>query len=358
MADNSRHYAGSHELGAGGSPTGPGNRTNVVAIKKFLERARADDIFVPALDMKPVPKNKAETVSWRRIVNDAVSTDEITEGVNPDWQSISYEDVTGTFEERVEIYAATSRAMTLSEDDHVKANVEQLKDKVMRIRTAVGWSKWLAGSSVIYNDPAHSVRSDVDGPVSLGILQEAIRILNDAKGDFYTEADDGGLNSGTVTIEPAYIAFCHTNLLPDVRRVDGFVKTPEYGSAKAISKFEKGAIENLRFLMSSELSPFTAAGADATSLNLKASDDGGTDFVDVYPILICAKHGIGAADLKGVGQKGWGGVNVEILDKADKYDPGNLNTLFVAHWWDLQLILNDSWVVRLEVGATSDLTQL
>ena len=354
MSDFSRHYAGKKGLGAQGAAVGPGNRTNVVAIAELLERARADDIFVPVCDTKPVPANKAEMASWRRIVNDAVSTDTITEGVNPDWQSISYEDVTGTFEERVEIYAVTSRAKTLSEDDHVANSVDQLKDKILRIRNAVAWSKFLVGSTVLYNDPSHSDRAEVDGPVTLGIIQEAIRILNDAKGDFFTQVDDGGLNNGTVPIEPAYMALCHTNLLPDIRRIDGFVTCAEYGSAKPVSKHEKGAIENLRFLMSPELTPFAGAGASAGSLNLKTS----TGNVDVYPILIVAKHALGCADLKGVGNSGWGGVGVEILDKPDKADPGNLNTLVVGHWWDLQLILNDTWCVRLEVGATADLTQL
>ena len=351
MADTSRHYAGSNTFG--GSATGPGNRTNVVAIAELLERARADDIFTPVVDLKPVPANKAETASWRRIVNDAVATTEITEGVNPDWQSISYEDVTGTFEERVEIYAVTSRARTLSEDDHIANTVDQLKDKMLRIRNAVAWSKFLAGTTVLYNNTAHAARSDVDGPVTLGILQEAIRILNDAKGEFYTEVDDGGLNNGTVPVEPSYIALCHTNLLPDIRKINGFVTCAEYGSAKPISKHEKGAIESLRFLMSPELTPFADSGALVGATNMKSTT--GTN-IDVYPILICAKQALGAADLKGVGNSGWGGVNVEILDGADKADPANLNALVVGHWWDLQLILNDSWVIRLEVGATADLT--
>ncbi len=351
MVDKSRHYAGSSEFS--GSATGPGNRTNTVAIAELLERARADDIFVPVVDMKPVPENKAETATWRRMVNDAVSTTEITEGVNPDWQSVSYEDVSGTFEERVEIYAVTSRSRRLSEDDHVKNSVDQLKDKVLRIRNAVGWSKWIAGTTVLYNNPNHSARTDVDGPITLGIIQEAVRLLDDAKGEFFTEVDDGGLFNGTVPLEPSYLGLGHTNVLPDLRRVDGFVTCAEYGSAKAVSKHEKGSVENTRWLMSPELTPFADSGAAVGSTNMKSTT--GTD-IDVYPLLICAKYALGCGDLKGDADDGWGGVEVEILDKADKSDPGNLNTLAVAHWWDLQLILNDTWVVRVEVGATADLT--
>ncbi len=351
MANSARHYEGTAEIG--GATTGPGNRTNVVAIADLLERARADDIFVPVLDMKPVPENKAETASWRRMVNDAVATGTITEGVNPDWQAVSYEDVTGTFEERVEIYAVTSRARRLSEDDHVQNSVDQLKDKILRIRNAVGWSKWIAGTTVLYNDPTYTARDQVDGPISKGIIQEAIRLLDDAKGMYFTEVDDGGLFNGTVPIEPAYIGLGHTNILPDLRRVDGFVTCAEYGSTDPMNKHEKGSIENTRWLLSPELSPFEDSGAAVSTTNMKSTS--GTD-IDVYPLLICAKHALGAADLMGDGDDGWGNVEVSILDGADKSDPGNLNTLAVAHWWDLQLILNDTWVVRVEVGATDDLT--
>lgn len=351
MADTGRHYAGASEYG--GVAVGPGNRTNVAAIAELLERARGDDIFVPVVDMKPVPENKAETASWRRMVNDAVSTAEITEGVNPDWQSVSYEDVTGTFEERVEIYAVTSRAKRLSEDDHVKNSVDQLKDKVLRIRNAVGWSKWIAGSTVLYNDPAHSGRSDVDGPITLGIIQEATRLLDDAKAMHFTEVDDGGMFNGTVPIEPAYIGLGHTNVLPDLRRVPGFVTPAEYGSAEVISKFERGNTEQVRWLLSPECTPVINSGAAVGATNMKST--GGTN-IDVYPLLICGKHALGCADLKGDSDDGWGAVSVNILDKPDKADPGNLNCLAVAHWFDLQLILNDTWVVRVEVGATADLT--
>jgi len=351
MANQARHYGGIADLG--GTVSGTGNRTNVVAIAELLERARADDIFIPALDLKPVPENKAETASWRRMVNDAVVTTTITEGVNPDWQAVTYEDVTGTFEERVEIYAVTSRARRLSEDDHVANSVEQLKDKVLRIRNAVGWSKWLAASTVLRNDPAHAAIDDVDGPISLGIIQEGIRLLDDAKAMHFTEVDDGGMFNGTVPIEPSFISFGHTNMLPDLRRVDGFVTPAEYGSAKAISKHEKGNVENTRWLLSPELTPIINAGAAVGTTNMKST--GGTN-IDVYPVLIVGMGALGAADLKGDNDDGWGNVSVQILDDADKADPANLNVLAVAHWWDLQLILNDTWVVRLEVGVTDDLT--
>lgn len=355
MADFSRHYGGVGELG-GAPPTGPGNRTNVFASQELLEFARAHEIWTPVCKKLRVPMNTAETGSWRRIAVlplESTDLDEITEGVNPEWQSIDYEDVEKTFEERVEIYAVTSRARTLSEDDHVANSIEYLKDKVLRIRTAVKWNVFLAGSAVLYNNPSHTTRAEVDGPVTIGILEEAIRILQANKAKVFHEVDHGGINQGTVPLEPTYLSTSHTDIQPDLRKVDDYVTVAQYGGRKQIHDLERGAVENLRFLLSPELTPFADAGAAVGTTNMKSTT--GTN-IDVYPILIFGQEAVGSADLIGKGKDGYGGVNVNIVSGPDKYDPADLNHLAVAHWWDCDLILNDSWMLRVEVGATDDLT--
>lgn len=350
MSDQARHYGGVATFG--GSPAAPGNRTNVYAAKELLKFARAHDPFAPVTKKLRVPTNVSETAKWRRIVPDLATDSAITEGVNPDWQGISYEDVEATFEERVEIYAVTSRARYLSEDDHVSNTVFQLRDKVLRIRTAVMWAVFRAGTNVIYNDPTHTARNEVDGPVSLGILQEAVRGLHRNKADVFREVDNGGVNSGTVPVEPTYIGLSHTDILPDLRRVEGWTTTAEYGGNKQVHTLERGSVENTRFLLSPELGPFEDSGAAVGSTNMKASGDD----IDVYPILICGREALGCADLMGKGKMGYGGVKVNIVDGADKADPANLNVLAVAHWFDADVILNDAWLVRLEVGATDNLS--
>ena len=352
MADQARHYDGVSTFS--GSQTGPGNRTNVIAAKELLRFARAHDIFTPVCAKKKVPKNVAETARWRRIVPDTVASNptEITEGVNPDWQGITYEDVSKTFEERVEIYAVTSRARTLGEDDHVANSITQLKDKVLRIRTAVAWNEYIAGTNVQYNDASHSARTDVDGPVTGAALQEAVRKLHAEKADVFREVDNGGLNNGTVGLEPTYAALTSTDLLPDFRAIEGFTTPNQYGGSEAMSPLERGAVENIRVLMSPELTPIANAGAAVGSTNMKST--GGSN-IDVYLILICGRDALGQADLMGEGQGGYGNVKINTISKGDHSDPAGLNTLVVAHWWDAPVILNDAWVRRLEVGATDDL---
>lgn len=352
MADNARHYDGVGQFS--GSIKAPGNRTNVVAAKELLRFARAHDPFTQVCSNKKVPANTAETAKWRRIVPDAVaaSPTEITEGVNPDWQGITYEDVSRTFEERVEIYAVTSRARTLGEDDHVANSITQLKDKVLRIRTAVSWSEFIAGTNVIYNDSAHSARTDVDGPITLPLVQEAVRSLHSEKADVFREVDNGGINNGTVGLEPTYVALCHTDLLPDCRDMAGWTTIAEYGGNKPMHALERGAVENVRFLMSPELTSVQNAGAVVGTTNMKST---GGSTIDVYPVIICGRDALGQADLMGKGKSGYGGVKVNTIEGGDHADPAGLNTLVVAHWWDAPVILNDAWLTRIEVGATDDL---
>lgn len=352
MADESRHYGGVGEFN--GSLTGPGVNPDVWIATKLLRFARAHDPFGPVCTKKKVPKNRSETAQWARIVPDTIADDpaEITEGVNPDWQGTSYETVSKTFEERVEIYSVTSRARTLSPLDHVANSITQLRDKVLRIRTAVKWNEFIAGSNVQYNDASYSNRNEVDGPIVLPAIQEATRTLERNKAKVYREVDNGGVNNGTVGLEPTYIGLSHTDLHPDFRELPGWIKTAEYGGKGPMHPLEKGTIEMVRVLLSPELSPIADSGASVGSTNMKSTSGSN---IDVYPFLICGQDALGSADLMGKGEKGYGGVSVNTISGGDHSDPAGLNTLVVAHWWDADVILNDAWVVRVEVGATDDL---
>lgn len=352
MVDVARHYDGSAQYG--GVATGPGQRTNVYAAKELLYRTRPHDILAVGCMRKKHPRKMNETIAWRRLVNDAVSTTTATEGVTPDTQSISYEDVTGTFEQRVEIYAVTDYAEAFSEDNLIKDTVDQLGDKVVRIRTAVAWSKFNAGTNVIRNDPTYTNRNQVDGPVNGGILEEASRILHNQKAETWIEVDGGSVKQGTVPVEASYLAFTSTDLHPDLRRIPGFITTAEYGNSdKIVSKYEFGAFQNIRFLCSPELGPFANAGAALGSTNMKST--GGSN-IDVYTINIVGKHAWGCVDLAGQGAKGFGGIKPIIVQGASKSDPANQRSYISANWFDLFVIFNQNFAVRLEVGATANLT--
>lgn len=352
MGTQARHYGGAGDYG--GAPTGPGNRTNVYAELDLLERARPQLVLALACDKKNIPSNKAETIAFRRAVNVDAHTNQVTEGVNPASRGLAYEDVFGTLGEYAEIFEITSRMRELGEDNAIRDSSDVLADLVANIKEAVSWAAFIVGANVIYAGGG-TARGDVVTPVTLGEVQEAVRSLMAAKANRFTTVDHGGLNEGTYPIEAAFYGFSHTDLHPDIRMMPGFRTTAEYGAKKIVSEYEFGAIENCRILTTPQLTPIADSGAVLAGENVKST--GGTN-ADVYPLLICGKHALGAVDLKGAGKRGYGGAKINVLTGASKSDPTDQRAYVAVRWWDLDLILNDEWVVRLEVACTDDLSQL
>jgi len=352
MGTTARHYGG---VGAySGTPTAPGNRTNVYAELDLIERARPQLILDIACDKKLIPMNKAETITFRRAVNPAVSTTVVTEGVTPASRGVAYEDVSGTLGEYAEVFEITSRMKELGEDDAVKDSADVLADLVANTKEAVAWAAFIAGTNVTYSGSA-SARNQVLAPIGLGDLQTAVRSLMAAKAARFSMASGGGLQDNTFPIEAAFYGFSHTDLHADYRNLSGFRTTAEYGGKKAVNEYEFGAVENVRIFTTPQLTPILDAGGTITAENVKSNS--GTD-ADVYPILVCGKHALGAVDLKGGGKKGYGGVKINVLNGPDKSDPTNQRAYVACRWWDLKMILNDAWCVRVEVAATDDLSVL
>jgi len=350
--DTARHYGGVDTYG-NGSPTGPGNRTNVYAELDLLERARPQLVLDLACDKKNIPANKAETIAFRRAVNAAVSTTTVTEGVNPASRGLAYEDVTGTLGEYAEIYEITSRMRELGEDNAIRDSSDVLADLVANIKEAVSWAAFIQGANVLYAGGVAS-RDTVVAPISLGEFQESVRSLMAAKAHRFTTVDHGGLNENTYPIEAAFYAFTHTDMQPDLRMLPGFKTTAEYGAKKIVSEYEFGAIENVRVMTTPQLTPIIDAGGSGGT-NVKSTS--GTD-ADVYITLVCGKHALGCVDLKGAGKSGYGGAKINVLSGASKSDPTDQRSYVACRWWDLKMILNDEWVVRIESACTDDLSQL
>ncbi len=347
-----RFYGGAGVNVAGITP--PGNRTNTYAELDLLERARPQLVLDLAADMKLMPMNKADNVTFRRAVNAVVSTSVVTEGVTPASRALAYEDVSGTLGEYAEVFEITSRMDELGEDKAVRDSADILADLVANTKEAVAWAAYIIGTNAVFAGAA-SQRDEVLAPLSLGDLQTATRSLMAAKAHRFTSVDSGGLNENTYPIEAAFYVYAHTDLQPDIRNVPGFRTCAEYGGKKIVSEYEFGAVENTRFLCTPQLTPVVDSGGTITTENVKS--ESGT-VADVYPVIVCGRHALGSVDLKGTGAKGFGGAKINVLNGPDKADPTNQRCYVAVRWYDLKLILNQEWVVRIEVACTDDLNLL
>ena len=121
------------------------------------------------------------------------------------------------------------------------------------------------------------------------------------------------------------------------------VPVAEYGQHKPVSKYEFGAVEELRFILSPLFTPFLGGGS-ATTNGMQNSSSA----VDVYPLVIVGKNAYAQVPLKGAKS-----VEMFVHNTADKSDPLNQRDMIGAKYWFTAVRLNDNWMTRIECGITS-----
>jgi len=207
----------------------------------------------------------------------------------------------------------------------------------------VTWGVIKGGTNVIYGAAADTVRSDVNDPIVLSTQRSATRFLKAQRGRKITSKMGSTVQWGTEPVDAAYIAFGHTDLESDIRDMTGFTPCEKYGSMKPLP-YECGKVEDVRYILTPLLESFADAGA-ATSTMVSTS---GT-VADVYPIVIIAKDAYGCIPLRGAGAIHPTVINPGTVDKSDP-----LGQRGYVGWktWFVAVVLNQAWMVRIEVAST------
>ncbi len=320
-------------------------RTQVYAEAKMLAHAEPVLILNKLGQTKPIPQNKTQTIKFRRPKPFAPATTPLTEGVTPDSQKMVYEDVTATLGQ----YGSWSEITDVIQDTHEDQVLSDLVlisgEQAAETTELLAWGAISGGTNVIFANGTSS--NDVNTALSINHVRAAVRKLQRNRAKKKTSILDGSIKYGTKPIEAAYIAVCHTDLEADIRSLPGFTPVAEYGSRQPIVPQEFGTVENVRFITSPLFTPEINRGGVPTA-NKVLSTAGAK--ADVYKIAVFGQDAYATCPLKG---KDAAQILVRNPGKAEQGDPlGQKGSVAWKTWWAGK-ILNDAWLVRLEVAATS-----
>ena len=320
-------------------------RTAAWAATEMLEHARPIIVLSDYGQSKPMPKNKAEQVKFRRPVPYVVSTTQLTEGVTPSSHKTSYVDVPATMGQYGDLAEITDRVNDLSEDPVLKDMSVLSGEQAAETIEMVTWGVIKAGTNVVYSTAADTVRTDVDAAINLDQQRTAVRFLNAQRGKRITSKMSSSVQYGTEAVDAAYLCFGHTDCEQDIRDMTGFTPTEKYGSMKPLP-YECGKVENVRYILTPLLEPFLDSGAAVGATGLKTS---GT-LVDVYPLVMIAKEAYGLVPLRGAGA-----IHPTVLNPGtvSKSDPLGQRGYVGWKTWFVAVILNQAWMVRLEAGVSA-----
>src|ERR1041385_1994929 len=203
-----------------------------LAEKEVLETAPAFETLNLATDRRTMKRQMGAAIDLRRWLTPAVDATPAPEGTQKSARTLIPEDFIGTMLRYTERIQVTRVDYDLSPWDAVQGGKDRLKQLILSTRERIRFNAGISGTNVLYNSSAISTRAT-------------------ANGFGFTEAMEGTNKEGTSPIEPAYFAFCHSNLQPDIRALPGFQRAADYpGKKKHFREF--GCWQNIRFFTTPE----------------------------------------------------------------------------------------------------------
>jgi N4-gp56 family major capsid protein len=319
-------------------------RTAAYAASEMLSHAEPVLILQKFGLTKPMPKNKADTVKFRRPIPFTELTAPLVEGVTPSAQQMSYEDVTATLNQYGKPIVITDVVEDLAEDPVLKDASMLAGEQAALTTEMITYGVIKAGTNVFYANGSNRV--GLNTAITLNKQRAVTRALKAQKAQKINKILDGSQNYNTTPIEASYVAVAHTDCESDIRGLAGFVPTAEYGSRMVICAEEIGAVEDVRYVLSPELDPFQAAGKAVGSDGMVADDATNND---VYPILFFGREAFGVVPLKGGNS-----MTPMVINPGNpsKSDPMGQRGYVSWKCWHAAVILNQSWMARLEVTVT------
>lgn len=325
-------------------------RTAAYAYKMMLRHVEPTLVLARFGQVKAIPKNKSQTVKFRRAIPYDVVTAPLQEGVTPSVKGTRFEDVTVPLLQWGDVHGLTDVIEDTHEDPVLDTMMQLTGEQAGATTEQVIYNVLKGGTSVYYGNGAG--RANVNTAVSLAKQRAIVRTLHRNKARKFTNILSGSVNIGTTPVEAAYVAIGHTDLGPDIRNMDGFVPVSKYGSQKPLCAEEIGTVEEVRYILTPDLEPFVDAGGAPGGSVLSTS---GTA-ADVYPVLYLGQDAFGITPLKNqrVGKGNNLAVQPTVLNPGTASKGDVLGQRGYVGWkaWFNAVRLNETWMVRGEFAAS------
>lgn len=324
--------------------TGISPRTTVYAEKEMLRWAGPVMVLDKFGMSKSMPKNKTQTIKFRRPIPFSAATTPLVEGVTPSSTAFDYEDVSGTLLQYGMVVSMSDVIEDTHEDPFLNDITRQAGENIGRTAEALNYGVLKAGTSVYYANGA--ARASVNTPISLSKQRAVVRGLMAQKAMKITSVLSPSPNYETRAVEASYVAVAHTDLESDIRNLTGFTPVAEYGQRQPLCPEEIGTVENVRYVLSPDLASIPDAGGAYGGTVVSTSSSA----ADVYPVLFFGKDAYATVALKGQGA-----ISPTIIPVGQKTKDDPLGQVGYVGWkmWHLCVRLNESWMARLEVAATA-----
>ena len=328
--------------------------------KKMLPIAKRLLTFAKFAQKETKPQKQGLEIRHRRYERFPVVDTPIAEGITPDFSSLEHTTLMHTLKQYGSYVNTTDVQMAAASDPVLKIISERQATQAGETIDFLSYKVFRAGTQVKYVGASATARTHVDMHIggvacavnnpgvsaTLGPLQTAIRVLENNDAQKLKSKLKASVGIATEPIRESYIAICHPDLRQDIQALPGFVAVEKYSEQSDAIEGEIGGVEGVRFITTTQATPFKSAG-DTTGAGAGAVSTDGTNN-DVYPVLIIGEDAIGCATLGGMDSL----RSKVVMPKPGPGDPlGQRGTVAWDTFYSC-IILQDLNMYRLEVACT------
>lgn len=311
-------------------------------------------------EMKQIPKNKGDNISYRRVIPTGGATTNantinrwsvtalghlLQEGVSPAAESLTDQYINVQLNQYGAIYGWTNKTADLHEDNIPKDMSLIMGKRMGLVQEMIRYGVMKACTNVFY--AGGTTRATTDEAISLPVLRRAARGLLANHAGKKSSIIRPGTEYDTSAIEEAFIVMVHTDAASDARDLTGFVPVAKYAGMKTISPKEIGSCEEFRFILSPELAAYADAGGANAALYATTS---AASNIDVYPFIVCGENAVFDIGLKGEDSFD---MNVIPHTQMDKNDVLGQRGYCGASFWSAALVVNNGHMAVIEAGVSS-----
>lgn len=297
---------------------------------------------VPALihtrwaQVRDIPANNTDTIKFRRYSLLTAATTALSEGVTPSGSSLSITDVTATIAQYGDYVTFTDKVQFTTLDPLLTETSEILGQQAGNTLDQLTRDVLAAGTTVQYASTA-TQRTDITAAMKLTIteVRAAVLTLKNANAKQITQMIDANDSYNTTPLRRCYIGLVNPHTTNDLKGdTTNFIPIQKYPRQDDVMMDEVGAMDEVRFVESTNCKVFTAAGS------------GGAD---VYATLIFGENFYGTTRVSGQALRNI----VKPLGSAGTADPLDQRSTMGWKATFVAVRLNETFAVRIEHGVTS-----
>lgn len=226
-----------------------GSMTDAWAHRALLQRSKprhVHNLFGMSFNL---PAEQSDTVTFRRQENLNSDPVVLSEDSDPAPEQIKKFDISVTVQEFGKVVLLGRKVLLVVEDDTAKGTADNLNQCMHTMLDKVTRDVW--DSSVSQISCLNGSNGNAITELTQADVDRAIAYLDNNDSEKCTPVIQGSSRFGTGPVEDAYWMVSHVKLKPDIRALDAFSPTSQYGAQDNVLQSEFGALDEARVVTSS-----------------------------------------------------------------------------------------------------------